>query len=236
VKFRRWELFQGTMQWRVYQIKSNAINSMSAVSVTSTGSPTTVAANIAYRKAVISTKANLADVTDPLNPISYGGNLSLTMEAWESTTVTNGSGDKIGVQLVGNASQGMLFSSFWAAPSTTAQVINGGKIKVRNPSVPVTPPPAPRQMDPSAPATQREMDIRVYPNPSNGTFNLELPNTDQKVRIVVTDVSGKTVAIENLDENHSQTIKLNLQNVSQGVYMLHVTNGDQVYRTKLMIQ
>jgi hypothetical protein len=108
--------------WKTYQIKSNKVNSLA---VDATSDP-------AYRKAIMSTKANLTDVTDPLNPIALGGNLTLAMDAWEHKTQQNGSLDKVAVTLTGSGNQGLLFSSHWTGGSTVAQIINGGKIKVRN--------------------------------------------------------------------------------------------------------
>jgi hypothetical protein len=213
-------------QWRTYQIKSNAINSMA------------ISNGTGFRQGNISTKATLTDVTDPLLPAtltgSGGSDLSLTV--YESTTITNGSADKISVMYSNTTGTGsaqtttVLFANNWVGSGNQLTLLNGGKIKVRNPTLP------PRMIDPNGATIEKQLDVKVYPNPSNGTFNLELPNTDQKVRIVVTDVSGKMVAMENINEDHSQTIRLDLKNVSAGVYLLQVNNGEEVYRTKLIVQ
>jgi hypothetical protein len=108
-------------QWRTYQIKSNKINSMSV----NESDPD-------YRKAIISTKATLQDITDQNSPISLGGNLNLSMNAWEHKTANNGSLDQISVSLSGNGSQGLLFASHWEGTSAAMQIINGGRIKVRS--------------------------------------------------------------------------------------------------------
>ena len=107
------------------------------------------------------------------------------------------------------------------------KVLGGGKIKVRNATIP------PKQADPEALSYGEYL---VYPNPSTGTFNLRLPNTDQKVRIVITDLSGKTIAAENIDEDHTETIRIELRNVAQGVYLMQVNNGVEVFRTKLLVE
>src|SRR6185436_14905078 len=94
---------------KVYQVKSNSIQSMIVNNVNDAGVAVTTGAT--YRMAQIVTKANFRDVTDPDLPITLLGNLTLTITAWESISVTNGSQDRISVELTGTGSQGLIFSS-----------------------------------------------------------------------------------------------------------------------------
>jgi hypothetical protein len=107
------------------------------------------------------------------------------------------------------------------------KLLGGGKIRVRNATV------APKQADPEALSYGEYL---VYPNPSTGIFNLRLPNSDQKVRIVISDLSGKTIAVENINEDHSEIIRVELRNVARGIYLMQVNNGQETFRTKLMLE
>jgi hypothetical protein len=78
--------------------------------------------------------------------------------------------------------------------------------------------------------------FNVYPNPSDGTYYISLPTAEQKAEIVVTDVAGKTIAALTIAERQGNTVKLDLKNASNGVYLLQVSCGAEVYRTKLIIQ
>jgi hypothetical protein len=102
--------------WKTYQIKSNAINSMGVTNTTST----TGVANFL-------SKANLTDVTNPLAPVSLGGNLQLQMTLTDSGEP--GTNDKIGFTLWdGNT---LLFSSEWTGSTTLEKLLRGGNLQIR---------------------------------------------------------------------------------------------------------
>ena len=108
---------------RVYQIKGNAMTSLSVDGVAGT--------------AVFNGRANIRDVTDPLNPISIDGNATLQV------TVTDlgepGSSDRIGIT-VWDKNGGLWFSSSWSGTVTAEQTLGGGNLVVphttgRTPSI-----------------------------------------------------------------------------------------------------
>jgi hypothetical protein len=102
---------------KVYQIKSNAINSMTA----------TLANGSTPGTAQFSGKANLKDITNPLAQISLGGNLTLNMMLTDKGEP--GSSDTIGFTLWdGNT---LLYSSNWSGTKTNEQILTGGNTQVR---------------------------------------------------------------------------------------------------------
>jgi hypothetical protein len=113
---------------RTYQIKSTAIDSLGISFKKATGgtSCTGPVSSTCYGIADFRAKANLTDVTDPLAPVSLGGNLTLQI------TLTDrgepGSSDTIAVTLwSGNK---LLFSSSWSGAKTIEQVLGGGNLVV----------------------------------------------------------------------------------------------------------
>ncbi len=102
---------------RLYQIKTNATNSLARVDSQETDLP----------QAEFAAKANLQDITDPNNPISLGGNLQLL------ATITDGgdsgSPDRVAFTLWDDAT--LLYSSYWTGTLTDEQVLNGGDIQIR---------------------------------------------------------------------------------------------------------
>lgn len=219
VVFRRWQLFQGVMQWRVYQIKSNAINSMS------------VRTEGGFSKAVINTKANLTDVTDPLNTISYGGGHDLTLEAWDHTTANGGTMDRIGVMLVGNGTSELLFASSWASSALQIQQINGGNINVRSNSAaaPVAPAVTKQNVE-NGKATDNAtttLQADVYPNPSSQHFTIRIQSDkkDVPIQLRVSDVSGRVLKVfDKLQPD--ELIRLG-ENFKAGTYFIEVWQGQQ---------
>lgn len=70
----------------------------------------------------------------------------------------------------------------------------------------------------------------VYPNPSNGTFNLNLGEGQWNVEVY--DFTGRKI-YENRKEGHST---LDLGNCNKGIYLLKATNGSRGVVAKVVIQ
>jgi len=104
--------------WKVYQIKSNSISSLSQ-NINNSGTGGT---------ALFASKANLTDITNPLNPIALGGNLSLEMQL--NDVGEPGSSDTIGFTLW-SGSNTLLFSNNWVGGKTVQQLLGGGNLQVR---------------------------------------------------------------------------------------------------------
>ncbi len=72
------------------------------------------------------------------------------------------------------------------------------------------------------------MTLRVYPNPSKGTFQLEFDNTEkQHLHIEIINSQGQTlqnVKSEVFDKGN-QKIDVSIENVTQGIYFIKVSNG-----------
>lgn len=77
--------------------------------------------------------------------------------------------------------------------------------------------------------------IRVYPNPSNGIFNVRIPQFTGKVTLQVVDLNGRTVYSQN--EDHFNVEKsINLGGLQNGVYILKVNGSEFNYSSKIMIK
>ncbi len=76
--------------------------------------------------------------------------------------------------------------------------------------------------------------VALYPNPSNGVVNIDLPQAGDLFTVRITDLAGKTIfRKEDLQPNHSHT--LNLPNVAQGIYLVKVKSEgkEEVYRLRV---
>ncbi|HEY9178641.1 MAG TPA: putative Ig domain-containing protein [Flavipsychrobacter sp.] len=73
----------------------------------------------------------------------------------------------------------------------------------------------------------------IYPNPSNGTFILELPSKDE-TRIIVTNIQGQVVYKQEVSNTSKLTIELG--NAAKGIYLVQVVSGHDTFQTKLTIQ
>jgi hypothetical protein len=103
---------------KVIQVKGNAMSSLS-VSPALANSPA---------KAVFVGKANIQDITDPLNVISIAGNQTLQVSMTDRGEP--GFADDISIIVYRDAN--VYFSSNWNGTSTQLQVLDGGNIKVHS--------------------------------------------------------------------------------------------------------
>jgi hypothetical protein len=97
----------------VYQIKGNSLTAL-------TVDPST-------NKATFFCKANLRDITDPLNPITIAGNSALKVTMDDNGEP--GKSDTIGITYW-NQAGGLWFSSSWSGTDTTEQLLSGGNLVV----------------------------------------------------------------------------------------------------------
>ena len=236
IVYRKWQLYNGVWQWRVYQMKSNAINSMAVLEVGSNGQPATATNPAVFRKAIINTKANLKDVTDPLNNIDLGGNHNLTLDAWDHITANGGVSDKISVTLLGATTNELLFSSSWVSNATAAQTITGGNINVRNgssgSSTSINSITRSGQMEVSV--KEGLFVVKAYPNPTEHQFTLIVnSHLSEKIEIQLYDAVGRK--IQTLSANANETIRFG-EKLKTGVYIAKVIQGNKKESIKLIKQ
>jgi len=82
-------------------------------------------------------------------------------------------------------------------------------------------------------AIARESGLMVYPNPSNGTFSIEMLSKCEDSFYELYDFSGKLI---HTDPIVTETTTVNLSNNKPGIYLLRVINGDQIEKRKLVFK
>jgi hypothetical protein len=78
--------------------------------------------------------------------------------------------------------------------------------------------------------------LKVYPNPSNGTFKLEMnsPSVLNSSEILITDLSGRTVHQELISAGQST---LQIQHLSSGLYQVHwIADGILIDSEQVVVQ
>lgn len=83
------------------------------------------------------------------------------------------------------------------------------------------------------PVAEAQGSVKVYPNPSNGTFTVEIPSMKGEASIVITDVLGKIIETRTI-RNTEKTV-FNLSNLAAGSYLVRVNMDGGSYRQKVVI-
>lgn len=84
--------------------------------------------------------------------------------------------------------------------------------------------------------TTNEKSLLVYPNPSNGLFELNISNMEEqsKLEISVYDISGAEIFHSELLNDGKNAI--NLLGYTKGIYLLKVNNGNEIYTQRLILR
>lgn len=75
--------------------------------------------------------------------------------------------------------------------------------------------------------------LNIHPNPTNGSFTIELPTSEQ-ASITIADISGRTVYQNTI--NNQQTLQVDLSKQPKGVYIIRLNTDDRSYTNKIMIE
>jgi hypothetical protein len=76
-----------------------------------------------------------------------------------------------------------------------------------------------------SPETEANSGFRIYPNPTTGSFTIELPEThdSENVSAYICDIRGNKVLNINLNGLKKQMVSL--ENQPKGMYFIRVING-----------
>lgn len=64
-------------------------------------------------------------------------------------------------------------------------------------------------------------DIKVYPNPNQGQFRLEIPEIDNSIRAEIVDMQGR-VLLQKTISKHTSLVEFTIDDLSKGLYLLNL--------------
>ncbi len=93
------------------------------------------------------------------------------------------------------------------------------------------------QPTPSSVENVISREFNVYPNPNNGIFTVELNNIKaDDYKILVTNVLGQEVYVSTEKTSILISDKIDLSDLSKGVYMLEVSNSESTITEKIIVE
>ena len=75
--------------------------------------------------------------------------------------------------------------------------------------------------------------LKVFPNPSTGTFRVDLSSLDQMVDIVVVDLTGQVVYRQRAEGGELTTVRID--NAAAGLYFLQVIGENLQFMERVVI-
>ena len=76
------------------------------------------------------------------------------------------------------------------------------------------------------------IEIEVYPNPNNGSFNVKINDKTDIDKIVITDLTGNIIFKQSVKELLDDELIINLSNMKKGIYIL--STGKSVHKFKVI--
>ncbi|WP_345012194.1 BspA family leucine-rich repeat surface protein [Christiangramia aestuarii] len=169
---------------RKYQIKSNAVQSL-GVDVSDPDA----------QVATFITKSNLTDITDPLNPVSLGGNLILKVDMTDRGEP--GTDDSISFTLTDGNTGELLYSSNWTGIASEEMDLSGGNLVVHS-GFSLADESGNTELNSTSTMRldqETSLDFSVAPNPSENYFTVKVitENVKNRVYLMVFSYSGSLI-------------------------------------------
>jgi hypothetical protein len=79
-----------------------------------------------------------------------------------------------------------------------------------------------------------ELQVKVYPNPSNGQFTIELNDTEPDITAIIYDLSGS--AISRSTSHNTNQLGVELPGIRKGIYFLRIMSGAKQFGRKIIIE
>jgi hypothetical protein len=79
---------------------------------------------------------------------------------------------------------------------------------------------------------ENEKSVKIYPNPNNGHFTLELNNFDKPVDLYIMNMQGKVIYFSKEIEQSISSFDLSLH--QNGIYFIRITKGIETYVRKII--
>jgi hypothetical protein len=78
--------------------------------------------------------------------------------------------------------------------------------------------------------------VKLYPNPTDGSFTVIIPAAQIKAQIVVTDVAGRVLETRLISGNSGAPVNFNIGQVASGMYLVKINAGGYSTIVKLIVR
>lgn len=79
-------------------------------------------------------------------------------------------------------------------------------------------------------------DLVVYPNPNNGTFNIQMNVLEEKTFVKVFDIRGRILVNKVITSSGLINESINLQDAQSGIYLISIENGARKTTRRIIVE
>lgn len=79
-------------------------------------------------------------------------------------------------------------------------------------------------------------EIGLFPNPNNGTFNIQFTPSSEKTNVVIFDVRGRVIFDQQYQNNGLFNESIQLDNIESGIYLVKIQDGYRKVVKKIVVQ
>lgn len=83
---------------------------------------------------------------------------------------------------------------------------------------------------------QGRQSLVAYPNPTSGEIRISIPNNISNFQAEIFSLTGRKVWSQNVTDNHSQLLKADLSDLSNGIYVVNITSEHENYQVKVVVK
>lgn len=146
-----------------------------------------------------------------VNDVQYGGDVAVTSETPAPFNATMSITGDVTIRIENSGNRVVIDDLVWTCNPSVAKPVLKGKMAL----------------------TSEVMGaIKLYPNPNNGQFQIQLGNSETTAAVVVYDLTGKRVFGKNVADNET----IDLGNVQKGMYLVSITSGNTVSTKKIVVK
>ena len=79
-------------------------------------------------------------------------------------------------------------------------------------------------------------EIGLFPNPNNGTFNIQFTPSSEKTNVVIFDVRGRVIFDQQYQNNGLFNESIQLDNIESGIYLVKIQDGSRKITKKIIVE
>ncbi|MEZ4787986.1 MAG: M43 family zinc metalloprotease [Flavobacterium haoranii] len=79
-------------------------------------------------------------------------------------------------------------------------------------------------------------DVSIYPNPNNGSFNIQMNLLEENTSIKVFDIRGRLMVDRKVNATGLVNEVVNLQSAQSGIYLVTIENGSKKVTKKIVVE